>query len=70
MLLNFAPTWTQWAYQVLVAGVLYGMREGMSVPTSLQLLLPSQNPQYLIRNMSHNFLANFSCTGLIQQWVW
>jgi hypothetical protein len=42
MLLNFAPTWTQWAYQVLVAGVLYGMREGMSaaaVPTFLYLFL-------------------------------
>jgi hypothetical protein len=28
VLVNFAPTWAQWSYQVAVAAVLFGMREG------------------------------------------
>lgn len=28
MLLNFAPVWTQWGYQIFAAAFLYGMREG------------------------------------------
>jgi hypothetical protein len=31
MVLNFAPVWLQWTYQIFAAGVLFGMRHGKNL---------------------------------------
>ena len=35
VLLNFGPVWCQWTYQVLVAAILYGMRQGTDISFSM-----------------------------------